>query len=111
MMFGESMFSHRTDASKIALAGLVAFCRWNDMPLIDCQQATGHLASLGASPIPRAQFEREALAQVARTPTPVWAYDFRIWGTLDLGVPADPAAVPAPDALPLAPLSTPARSP
>ncbi len=78
MMFGESMFSHRTDASKIALAGLVAFCRWNAMPVIDCQQATGHLASLGAAPpIPRADFERHVQALVARTPAPDWAYGFR----------------------------------
>src|SRR4029079_10610396 len=65
MMFGESMFSHRTDASKIALAGLVAFCRANDMPLIDCQQATGHLASLRARPVPRARFEQEIAPLVA----------------------------------------------
>jgi leucyl/phenylalanyl-tRNA---protein transferase len=85
MMYGESMFAHRTDASKIALAALVAFCRANDMPLIDCQQATGHLASLGAAPIPRAAFESRIQSLVARSPEPVWAYDFRIWDTLDLG--------------------------
>ena len=95
MMFGESMFSHRTDASKIALAGLVAFCRWHDMPAIDCQQATGHLASLGATPIPRADFERQVQALVARAPAPVWAYDFRMWSTLDLGAPDDPPSVPS----------------
>jgi leucyl/phenylalanyl-tRNA--protein transferase len=86
MMFGESMFSHRTDASKIALAGLVAFCRWHGMPAIDCQQATGHLASLGAAPVPRAEFERLLHAQVARAPAPDWAYDFRMWTTLDPGI-------------------------
>ena len=53
MFFGESMFAHRTDASKIALAALVAFCRRHGIALIDCQQETAHLASLGASPIPR----------------------------------------------------------
>jgi len=87
MMFGESMFSHRTDASKIALAALVAFCRFHAMPLIDCQQATGHLASLGATPIPRAAFEREVRPLVASAGAPVWAYDFRIWETLALGSP------------------------
>jgi leucyl/phenylalanyl-tRNA--protein transferase len=59
------------------------------MPAIDCQQATGHLGSLGASPIPRADFEREVNALVTRAPAPVWAYDFRIWSTLDLGLPSD----------------------
>ncbi len=98
MMFGESMFSHRTDASKIALAGLVAFCRWNGMPAIDCQQATGHLASLGAAPVPRAEFERLLRAQVAQAPAPDWAYDFRMWSTLDLGVAtASSTALPAHD--------------
>jgi leucyl/phenylalanyl-tRNA--protein transferase len=101
MMFGESMFSHRTDASKIALAALVAFCRFHDMPAIDCQQATGHLASLGASPVPREHFEREVRALVSRAPAPVWAYDFRMWATLELGLPAasSTAAQPA-DLLP-----------
>jgi leucyl/phenylalanyl-tRNA--protein transferase len=96
MMFGESMFSHRTDASKIALAALVAFCRANDMPVIDCQQATGHLASLGATPVPRATFERLLRSNVTRTPAPPWAYDFRIWDTLALGAPH--ANAPATDA-------------
>jgi leucyl/phenylalanyl-tRNA--protein transferase len=101
MMFGESMFSHRTDASKIALAGLVAFCRWNAMPAIDCQQATGHLASLGASPVPRAGFEALLHAQVAQAPAPEWAYDFRMWSTLDLGVAtASSTPLPAHDLTP-----------
>jgi leucyl/phenylalanyl-tRNA---protein transferase len=54
MFFGESMFSHRTDASKIALAGLVCFCREHGVTMIDCQQRTGHLASLGARELARA---------------------------------------------------------
>jgi leucyl/phenylalanyl-tRNA--protein transferase len=90
MMFGESMFSHQTDASKIALAALVAFCRANDMPLIDCQQATGHLASLGARPEPRAVFERAIAPLVAKTPAPDWAYHPGIWQSLGLDAPTDP---------------------
>ena len=93
MMYGESMFSTRTDASKIALSALVAFCRANEMPLIDCQQATGHLASLGAAPIPRAAFESRLEALVSRAPAPDWAYDFRIWDTLELGPAAAPASL------------------
>jgi len=97
MMFGESMFSHRTDASKIALAALVAFCRANAMPVIDCQQATGHLSSLGAAPVPRADFEREIAPLVAHSPAPVWAYDLRIWTTLGLETgPAPEAPSPTP---------------
>jgi leucyl/phenylalanyl-tRNA--protein transferase len=88
MMFGESMFARRTDASKIALAALVAFCRSNDMPLVDCQQQTGHLASLGAAPIPREQFLEEIGPLLSR-PAPVWTYDPKSWDTLLPG-PASP---------------------
>ena len=56
MFYGESMFARATDASKIALAYLVRFLRAHGVRMIDCQQETGHLASLGATPIPRAQF-------------------------------------------------------
>jgi len=45
-----------TDGSKIALAYLVAFLRSQGVTMIDCQQETGHLASLGAAPIPRSAF-------------------------------------------------------
>ncbi|MFZ1810742.1 MAG: leucyl/phenylalanyl-tRNA--protein transferase [Candidatus Nitrotoga sp.] len=56
MFYGESMFSHATDASKIALAHLTAqLQRWG-YGMIDCQMSTPHLASLGAREIPRAEF-------------------------------------------------------
>ena len=51
--FGESMFSLATDASKVALAWLVARLRVGNFTLLDCQFMTGHLASLGAISIPR----------------------------------------------------------
>ena len=56
MFFGESMFARVTDGSKVALAYLVHFLRQHGVELIDCQQETGHLASLGARPIPRKDF-------------------------------------------------------
>lgn len=56
MFFGESMFARVTDASKIALAYLVYFLRQQGVAMIDCQQETAHLESLGAMPIPRAEF-------------------------------------------------------
>lgn len=56
MFYGESMFSYRSDASKIALAHLTAqLKRWN-FGMIDCQMNTPHLASLGAREIPRSEF-------------------------------------------------------
>jgi leucyl/phenylalanyl-tRNA--protein transferase len=51
--FGESMFSRRTDASKVALAWLVARLKVGNFSLLDCQFMTEHLASLGAVSIPR----------------------------------------------------------
>src|SRR5918912_3094398 len=51
--FGESMFSRARDASKVALAWLVARLRVGNFTLLDCQFMTEHLASLGAVSIPR----------------------------------------------------------
>jgi len=51
--FGESMFSRERDASKIALAWLVARLRAGNFTLLDCQFMTEHLASLGAISVPR----------------------------------------------------------
>lgn len=56
VFFGESMFAHETDASKVCLVALVARLQQLGTMMIDCQQETGHLASLGARPIPRARF-------------------------------------------------------
>ena len=51
--FGESMFSRATDASKVALAWLVARLKVGNFTLLDCQFMTEHLESLGAVNIPR----------------------------------------------------------
>ena len=56
VFFGESMFSRATDASKVALVRLVERLRAANFRVIDCQQATAHLASLGGREIPRAAF-------------------------------------------------------
>ena len=56
MFYGEAMFSHATDASKIALAHLARFLDAQGFGLIDCQMNTAHLASLGAREIPRSEF-------------------------------------------------------
>jgi leucyl/phenylalanyl-tRNA---protein transferase len=62
MFYGESMFTRRTDASKVAFVAVVRQLRRWGFPLIDCQMPTEHLASLGAREIPR----REFLAHVQR---------------------------------------------
>jgi leucyl/phenylalanyl-tRNA--protein transferase len=51
--FGESMFSRATDASKVALAWLVARLKVGNFTLLDCQFMTEHLASLGAVTVTR----------------------------------------------------------
>ena len=56
VFFGESMFSRAPDASKVALVHLADRLRRADFAVIDCQQATAHLASLGAREIPRKEF-------------------------------------------------------
>lgn len=54
--FGESMFSRQTDASKVALAWLVARLRLGGFVLLDCQFMTAHLASLGAIEMTQATY-------------------------------------------------------
>jgi leucyl/phenylalanyl-tRNA--protein transferase len=53
---GESMFSKRSDASKVALAALCEFCEKNGYRFIDCQIPTDHLKSMGAVEISREKF-------------------------------------------------------
>ncbi|MGZ8291165.1 MAG: leucyl/phenylalanyl-tRNA--protein transferase [Telluria sp.] len=72
MFYGESMFAHVTDASKIALSYLVAFLRSQGVGMIDCQQETGHLASLGAAPISRAAFLEHLRAAIRQPEIEHW---------------------------------------
>lgn len=71
VFFGESMFARESDASKVALAHLVRCCRQRGVQMIDCQQDTAHLASLGARTMPRVLFAdrlRELIHSVEPTP-------------------------------------------
>jgi len=73
VFFGESMFARETDASKVALAHLVAMLRERGVPIIDCQQDTAHLASLGARPISRREFAAILAELIHSTaPPPGW---------------------------------------
>ena len=63
--FGESMFSRASDASKVALAALVARLRVGGFTLLDCQFMTDHLASLGAVEIRQSDYlERLGAADI-----------------------------------------------
>jgi leucyl/phenylalanyl-tRNA--protein transferase len=64
MFYGESMFSHATDASKVALVHLVSHLKERGFPLVDCQMNTPLLASMGAREIPRSAFLRQVTALV-----------------------------------------------
>lgn len=72
MFFGESMFARLPDASKTALAYLVHFLRGEQVAMIDCQQQTAHLASLGAQPMPRRQFRARMQAALDQPPISAW---------------------------------------
>jgi leucyl/phenylalanyl-tRNA--protein transferase len=75
MFYGESMFSRKSDASKIALAYLCAqLGKWN-FGMIDCQMNTPHLTSLGAREIPRKEFIARLQDLINCCPVPVWHFD------------------------------------
>jgi leucyl/phenylalanyl-tRNA--protein transferase len=74
MFFGESMFAQVTDASKIALAALVGHLRRHRVELIDCQQNTSHLASLGGREIARKAFVAHVASAISAAPIP-WGFD------------------------------------
>ena len=66
---GESMFSRRTDASKVALVGLVERLRAGGASLLDVQWVTPHLRSLGAVEVPRPAYLEQLADAVARPPS------------------------------------------
>ncbi|WP_062789061.1 leucyl/phenylalanyl-tRNA--protein transferase [Aquitalea pelogenes] len=77
MFYGESMFSHRTDASKIAFVHMARHLARHGVEMIDCQMHTPHLESLGAMLIPRAKFLAK-LKQSTLEPQAdgMWTYRF-----------------------------------
>ena len=87
-VFGESMFTRVSDASKIALAALVCFCRQHGIRQIDCQQNTRHLASLGAQEMARAAF-LERVRQARHEKPPHWHFEALYWQQLT-ATPSEP---------------------
>jgi leucyl/phenylalanyl-tRNA--protein transferase len=63
MFYGESMFHHTTDASKVAFVRLVQKLQAEHVGLIDCQMKTAHLTRFGAREISRENFA-QALAEL-----------------------------------------------
>jgi leucyl/phenylalanyl-tRNA---protein transferase len=70
MVFGESMFSRQPNASKLALATLVSWLKQQGARMIDCQQHTAHLASLGGREIDRQEFEDDVSTLTVCAPLP-----------------------------------------
>ncbi len=80
MFYGESMFARVADGSKVALAYLVDFLRSEGVAMIDCQQETSHLASLGAAPISRAAFLAHLRHAIDQPETQGWDQAPRLRG-------------------------------
>ena len=71
---GESMFHHRTDASKVALVALVGLLRVDGVDrLLDVQWTTPHLSSLGVVDITRAEYLKRLARAVDEPLPPIWA--------------------------------------
>ena len=75
IFFGESMFSRKTDASKIAFVHLVLQLKRWGFYMIDGQVRTEHLASLGATEIPRSEFSSILMAETSRISAGKWVFD------------------------------------
>lgn len=71
MFFGESMFTRVPDASKCAFASLISLLRRLEFTMVDCQQSTAHLSSLGAREISRAEF-LSRVRRLRELPSPDW---------------------------------------
>jgi leucyl/phenylalanyl-tRNA--protein transferase len=81
MVFGESMFSQQSDASKIALSALMAWALKHQVGMIDCQQATAHLMSMGAHTMDRGDFVQH-VARAVHSPAAPWVFGPDDWSFL-----------------------------
>ena len=74
----------------------MAFCRAHGIALIDCQQNTTHLASLGAREVSRATFEHHLALSLGAPAVQDWTYDPALWRQLGLAAGASEPAAPHP---------------
>ena len=87
--FGESMFSRTRDASKVALAWLVARLKAGNFTLLDCQFMTDHLASLGAVSVSRETYVALLAAALGGTGAAASGAGVAAFGALAPAAPAD----------------------
>ncbi len=85
MIYGESMFSHVSGGSKLALGALVAWAREHRLPLIDCQQQTLHLQGLGGQAMDRPSFLTQ-VASLVKMSRPAWHFEPHCWTHIDPGI-------------------------
>lgn len=85
-VFGESMFTDVRDGSKMALCLLVSVARRHGVRMIDCQQNTAHLGSLGAAEITRSRFI-DHIRQAQQLPGIAWARETLYWDELETAPP------------------------
>lgn len=81
MFFGESMFTRVADGSKCAYVVLIATLRALGIPMVDCQQSTSHLATLGGRDLARPAFLDQVRALVNQ-PRPDWSKVEPVWPDL-----------------------------
>lgn len=80
IFFGESMFTHANDASKVAFAAAVGYLKSRNFELIDCQIPSAHLTSLGATLMRRTDFVATLATLCASVRPPgAWTEDFLRW--------------------------------
>jgi leucyl/phenylalanyl-tRNA--protein transferase len=72
LFFGESMFSERTDVSKMAFTFLMQLSAASGFAFVDCQLPNNHLMNLGATTLPRPEF-LHMLKQQLKQPAPDWS--------------------------------------
>ena len=95
MFFGESMFSRRDHASKVALLALCRGLSVLEFPLLDAQVSSSHLLTLGAYELPRAKFSRQLVGLVARPGIPgSWERLFDAINPRTLGTGSDEPMTP-----------------
>jgi leucyl/phenylalanyl-tRNA--protein transferase len=84
--FGESMFNHRTDTSKIAFFALMLLCKQEQCPWIDCQLPNDHLLSLNATTVLRKNF-LDSLQNVVKMPNIDWkVYQNSVFSTYNVAI-------------------------
>jgi len=75
VFFGESMFSHSSNTSKMALVASVQLLLARGYQMIDCQVESDHLNSLGARNIPRSEFEHYLTPAIGQDSLSPWVLD------------------------------------